>query len=53
MKLAANISLRHQQLPLLERIAAAARDGFEGVEVLFPYDINPQALRSALGDAGL
>jgi hydroxypyruvate isomerase len=53
MKLAANISLLYTELPMLERIAAAARDGFEGVEVLFPYDVEPAVLRQGLDDAGL
>lgn len=53
MKLAANISLLYQELPLLQRIAAAARDGFEGVEILFPYDLDPPALRAALQQCGM
>ncbi|NUZ08013.1 hydroxypyruvate isomerase family protein [Piscinibacter koreensis] len=53
MKLAANISLLYRELPMLERIGAAARDGFDGVEILFPYDLDPAALRRALSDAAL
>jgi len=50
---AANLSLLYPHLPLLERPAAAAADGFAGAEILFPYDIDPGALRAALDDAGL
>ena len=40
MKLAANIGLLFADRPPLERIAAAAAAGFEGVELLFPYDLD-------------
>ena len=53
MKLAANVSLLYREQPLAERIAAAARDGFDGVEILFPYDVPTAALRGWLQDAGL
>jgi hydroxypyruvate isomerase len=53
MKLAANVSLLYRELPLPQRIEAAARDGFEGVEILFPYDVDPAALRTALAQAGI
>ena len=45
MKLAANISLLFTELPPLERIGAAREAGFEGVELLFPYDLDPSAIR--------
>jgi len=48
MKLAANLSLLYPGLPLRERMAAAARDGFAGVEILFPYDVAPDELSSLL-----
>jgi hydroxypyruvate isomerase len=38
LRFAANLSFQYQDLPFLERFAAAATDGFEGVEYLFPYD---------------
>ena len=37
-KFAANLSMLYPELPFLDRFAAAARDGFEGVEYLFPYE---------------
>ena len=43
MKLAANIGLLFPELPPLERIAAAKSAGFEGVELLFPYDLDAHA----------
>lgn len=52
MRIAANISLLFQELPLLERIGAATRQGFEGVEILFPYDTPTVKLAGALRDAG-
>ncbi len=36
-KFAANLSLLYPELPFLDRFQAAARDGFQGVECLFPY----------------
>ena len=53
MKLAANIGLLFPELPPLERIAAAKSAGFDGVELLFPYDLDAQAVRRALDAAGM
>jgi 2-dehydrotetronate isomerase len=52
-KFAANLSFLYPELPFLERVAAAARDGFAGVECLFPYDTPPKDFRAALDAAGL
>jgi hydroxypyruvate isomerase len=52
MRLGANLSLLYTDLPLLERIAAAMGDGFDGVEIQYPYEPSPAALRSALEAAG-
>jgi hydroxypyruvate isomerase len=49
MRLIANISLLFLELPLKERFAAAARHGFEGVEIQFPYEEDAKALRAAAG----
>jgi 2-dehydrotetronate isomerase len=51
LKLAANIGLLFPELPPLERIAAAKAAGFDGVELLFPYDLDAQAIRRALDEA--
>jgi len=53
MKLAANLSLLYPGLDLPARMDAAARDGFKGVEILFPYDLAPQALADMLAARGL
>jgi hydroxypyruvate isomerase len=37
-KLNANLSMMFNEVPFLERFAAAAKSGFKGVEFLFPYE---------------
>lgn len=37
-KFAANLTLLFEELPFIERFAAAANAGFRAVEFLFPYD---------------
>ena len=41
---AANLSMLYPELDFLDRFDAAARDGFKGVEYLFPYAYDKQAL---------
>lgn len=45
---AANLSLLYTELPFLDRFAAAAADGFHGVEYLFPYPWPPEELAQRL-----
>jgi hydroxypyruvate isomerase len=45
---AANLSMMYSEHPFLERFAAAAADGFQAVEFLFPYEWPAAALASAL-----
>lgn len=52
-RFAANLSFLYNELPFLERFAAAAADGFAGVEFLFPYAWAPEALAAPLQAAGL
>ncbi|WP_428927064.1 hydroxypyruvate isomerase family protein [Marinibacterium sp. SX1] len=52
-RFAANLSLLWTELPYLDRFAAAAEAGFDGVEVLFPYEFAAQETRRALISAGL
>jgi 2-dehydrotetronate isomerase len=52
-RFAANLSFFYNDLPFLERFAAAAEDGFEGVEYLFPYAWEATALAQQLGQHGL
>lgn len=53
MKLCANLSLLFTELPLLERIQAAAAAGFSGVEIQFPYELPAAELQDALEQAGM
>lgn len=48
MKIAANLSLLFGELPLLQRLQAAAAAGFDGVEIQFPYEVSATSLREAL-----
>ncbi|WP_395699271.1 2-oxo-tetronate isomerase [Aquabacterium sp.] len=52
-RFAANLSLMYTEHPLLERFDAAARDGFDAVEMQFPYAQPAAALQQRLHDAGL
>jgi len=45
---AANLSWLYTELPMAERFAAAARDGFTAVEILSPYVWTPQELKAIL-----
>ncbi len=52
-RFAANLSFMFNEVPFLDRFAAARGAGFEAVEFLFPYDHPPAELRSRLDDNGL
>ena len=52
-RFAANLSVLFTELPMLERFAAAAEAGFEGVEILFPYDLATRDLSRAAIAAGM
>lgn len=47
-RFAANLTLMYTEHPFLERFGAAAADGFDAVEYLFPYDHPPQQLAELL-----
>ena len=47
-KLAANLSWLYQDIPLMQRFAAAARHGFKAVEILFPYEAPPTEIAAEL-----
>ena len=53
LQFAANLSLMYTELPFLDRFEAAARDGFRGVEFLFPYAWEPHELHARLKAHGL
>ena len=52
-RFAANLSLLYPELPFLDRFEAAARDGFEAVEYLFPYAFDSTELAARLKANGL
>lgn len=52
-RLAANLSMMFNDIPFLDRFAAARTAGFEGVEFLFPYDFPAKELRARLNGEGL
>ncbi len=53
MKVVANISLLFTEVPLVQRIVAAAAAGFSAVEVQYPYDVPAIQFKEALAAAGL
>jgi hydroxypyruvate isomerase len=53
MKIAANLSMLFNELPLAERVMAARVAGFDGVEIQFPYELPAIRLKELLERAGL
>ena len=53
MRICANLSLLFAELPLAERVQAAAAAGFEGVEIQFPYELPALRLKELLERSGL
>lgn len=52
-KLAANLTFLFNELPFMERFAAAAQAGFKAVEYMAPYPYAAQDLKAALSTHGL
>jgi hydroxypyruvate isomerase len=52
-RFAANLSMMYAEMPFLDRFGAAARDGFEAVEFLFPYEWPAATLAALLAEHGL
>ena len=52
-RFAANLSMMYTEHPFTDRFAAAAADGFRGVEYLFPYAVPRTELAQRLADTGL
>jgi len=52
-KFAANLTMLFNELPFLDRFAAAKAAGFSGVEYLFPYDFEKAMLREKLQQHGM
>jgi hydroxypyruvate isomerase len=53
LRFSANLGLLWRELPLVERVRAAKRAGFDAVEFHFPYDVPASALRATLDETGL
>jgi hydroxypyruvate isomerase len=53
MKVAANLGFLFTELPPLARIGAAREAGFDGVELLFPYDLDARAVARELRTHGM
>lgn len=47
-RFAANLSMMFTEVPFLDRFDAAREAGFSGVEYLFPYDFEPEAIAARL-----
>lgn len=52
-RFAASLTYLFTELPMLQRFAAARRAGFDGAEILFPYDLSARELAAAAQAAGL
>lgn len=52
-KFAANLSMMFNEVPFLDRFAAARAAGFEAVEFLFPYEFAASDIAKRLADNGL
>jgi hydroxypyruvate isomerase len=52
-RFAANLSMLYPELDFLDRFEAAAKDGFEGVEYLFPYAWEAREIAARLKGNGL
>jgi hydroxypyruvate isomerase len=47
LKFSANIGFMWADLPLLERIAAAGRAGFQAIEMHWPYEVPAETIAAA------
>jgi 2-dehydrotetronate isomerase len=52
-RFAANLSMMFNEVPFLDRFAAAREAGFAGVEYLFPYDFEADVIARKLRENGL
>jgi hydroxypyruvate isomerase len=52
-RFAANLAYLFTERPLIERFGAAAAAGFKAVELQFPYDVPPAAVKAELARHGL
>ena len=52
-RFAANLTMMYNEHAFLDRFGAAARDGFKGVEFLFPYEHSAADIKARLAEHGL
>jgi len=52
-RFAANLSMLYVEHPFMDRFAAAAKDGFKAVEILFPYEFDVKEIKQRMDDNGL
>ena len=52
-RFAANLGFLFTERPLIERVSAAARAGFQAIELQFPYDVPAKALKAEIDACGL
>src|ERR1700686_358010 len=52
-RFAANLAYLFTERPMIERFAAAAAAGFKAVELQFPYDQAPSAIKAEIERHGL
>lgn len=52
-RLSANLTFLYTELDFLDRLAAAAKAGFKGVEYMFPYEHPKERIAEALAQHGL
>ncbi|HLI30937.1 MAG TPA: 2-oxo-tetronate isomerase [Terriglobia bacterium] len=52
-RFAANLTMMYGEHSFLDRFAAAAKDGFRGVEYFFPYDFPASEIKARLESSGL
>jgi hydroxypyruvate isomerase len=52
-RFAANLTMMYNEVPFLDRFAAAAKAGFKGVEFLFPYEYPREVVAERVREAGV
>ncbi len=52
-RFSANLGHLFPELPLIERIGAAAKAGFKAIELQNPYDLPPSAVKAEIGKHGV
>ena len=53
LRFSANLGFLWTDLPLLDRIRAARRAGFDAVECHWPYDVPAADMKAVLAETGL